>query len=119
MGANLIVGAAAAPTREELASWRNAPPPSYPRLRSSGQNDAYHGKCTNLGAVQLGPLATPAEIARAARVYKRSALEWASHQFGRSIESSKELTHDEMSEVLDWLDAETELAEQTLESTTP
>jgi hypothetical protein len=77
------------------------PAPADPR--TPGQNLAFHGKCSTLAELELHPASRVAINQRAAE-HKRDALAWASRQFGRSIDSSKELTSDEMSDVLGWLD---------------
>lgn len=74
---------------------RSAAPPPPPAARTNGQNRAYHGKCGTLARLRGIP---PQEA-------KTEILEWASRMFGREITTSKAMNEDEMSDVLDTLDA--------------
>lgn len=74
---------------------RAAAPPPPPAARTNGQNRAYHGKCGTLARLRGIP---PQEV-------KKEILEWASRMFGHEIDSSKAMNEDEMSDVLDTLDA--------------
>jgi hypothetical protein len=74
---------------------RSAAPPPPPAAPTNGQNRAYHGKCGTLARLRGVP---PQEV-------KKEILEWASRMFGREIASSKAMNEDEMSDVLDTLDA--------------
>ena len=85
-GVNLLAPGARSPEQ--------ASPPSPQRPRTSGQNRAYHGKC--------GTLARLRDVT--VREVKTWALEQASTRFRRNIESSADMTEDEMSDVLDMLD---------------
>jgi hypothetical protein len=84
-------------------------PPGEPR--SPAQNGAFHGKCGTLAQLELGAGATPAQVSVFAVRLKREALDWAGDRYGRQLTSSTELSRDEMSEVLDWLDARIALAQ--------
>lgn len=75
-----------------------------PDRRSTGQNSAFHGKCSTLAQLELGPHAAKPQLARCAIEHKRQALAYAAERFTRVVTSSTALSHDEMSEVLDWLD---------------
>jgi len=77
-------------------------PPDEPR--SPSQNLAFHGKCATLAKLELSDDATHVAVNQRAMERKHDALAWAAKRFGRSIESSRQLSRDEMSEVLEWLD---------------
>jgi hypothetical protein len=63
-------------------------------FRTPGQSRAYHGKCGSLAQLEE---VIPQRI-------KERALEHASATLNRPVLSSKDLTEDEMSDLLDWLD---------------
>jgi hypothetical protein len=69
-------------------------PPHVDPFRTPGQSRAYHGKCGSLAQLEQ---TTPQRI-------KQQALEHISAVVGRPVLSSKDLTEDEMSDLLDWLD---------------
>lgn len=75
---------------------RSAAAPPLPR--TEGQNRALHGKAADLAKLRE---VTKDQI-------KQDALRAASIRFGRIIGSTTQLTRDEASEVLDWLEEELE-----------
>jgi hypothetical protein len=66
------------------------------RLRTSEQNRVYHGVLAHVARLEGTDI----------RVMKRRAIAKASELFGRSIESSTELSEVEMERLLEWLDTE-------------
>lgn len=77
--------------------------PASRRPRSLSQNSAFHGKCSTIAELVAGTSAGRPQIEKTASEAKGGILERASREFGRTIESSAQLTAEEMSQVLDWL----------------
>lgn len=77
-----------------------------PRLvpRTPQQNIVYHARCTDLARLELGPLASSAQLRMRVIELKAETMQRASQRFGREITSSTELSEPEMEQVLELLD---------------